>query len=280
MKSRRPRAIGNALRRRAALWRVGIAALFGKPSEAVRWPVDAMGVTFPNPLGLAAGFDRSGVCLAALESCGFGFVEIGSVGGPGSTDLESVVSHLRRYRTAGGQLRVGVNFRPPGGGFGGADAEACAGMMRVLWPWADYLTVNLAPIAEAKSPSIRAELEAFLNVLASVRRSCRQESGRHVPLAAKLNLDVSQTVLRLPVFRAELDGVIAVSADLSLLTEAVAELAPLPVISVGGICRPEELVERLRRGAAMVQIHDALYRLGPNVAGRLLAGLPAGRLHV
>jgi dihydroorotate dehydrogenase len=42
-------------------------------------PVEAMGLRFPNPLGLAAGFDKSAEGVDALAALGFGFVEIGTV---------------------------------------------------------------------------------------------------------------------------------------------------------------------------------------------------------
>ena len=38
-----------------------------------------LGITFENPLGLAAGFDKGAECYAAMARMGFGFVEIGSV---------------------------------------------------------------------------------------------------------------------------------------------------------------------------------------------------------
>ena len=38
-----------------------------------------MGLTFPNPLGLAAGFDKNAVGIDALAALGFGFVEVGTV---------------------------------------------------------------------------------------------------------------------------------------------------------------------------------------------------------
>ena len=37
------------------------------------------GLTFPNPVGLAAGFDKNGIALCAWEKLGFGFVELGTV---------------------------------------------------------------------------------------------------------------------------------------------------------------------------------------------------------
>jgi dihydroorotate dehydrogenase len=42
-------------------------------------PVEAMGLTFRNPLGLAAGFDKNAVGIDALSALGFGFVEVGTV---------------------------------------------------------------------------------------------------------------------------------------------------------------------------------------------------------
>src|SRR4051794_36530418 len=42
-------------------------------------PTTVFGLTFPNPIGLAAGFDKNAVALPAWEALGFGFVEIGTV---------------------------------------------------------------------------------------------------------------------------------------------------------------------------------------------------------
>ena len=44
-------------------------------------PVTAMGLTFPNVLGLAAGFDKNAEGIDALAALGFGFVEVGTVTG-------------------------------------------------------------------------------------------------------------------------------------------------------------------------------------------------------
>jgi len=46
---------------------------------AVHRPRTVFGVTFPNPVGLAAGVDKNGVALAAWPALGFGFVEVGTV---------------------------------------------------------------------------------------------------------------------------------------------------------------------------------------------------------
>ena len=49
--------------------------------ESAHCPVQAMGLTFPHPLGLAAGFDKNAVGIDGLAALGFGHVEIGTVTG-------------------------------------------------------------------------------------------------------------------------------------------------------------------------------------------------------
>ena len=42
-------------------------------------PVELMGLTFDNPVGLAAGLDKNGSCIDGLSGLGFGFIEIGTI---------------------------------------------------------------------------------------------------------------------------------------------------------------------------------------------------------
>src|SRR5512139_576214 len=42
-------------------------------------PVDAFGLTFKNPVGLAAGYDKDGLAIHGLDALGFGHIEIGTV---------------------------------------------------------------------------------------------------------------------------------------------------------------------------------------------------------
>src|SRR6478609_6403640 len=62
-----------------------LAVRAARPVLAVRrrvgTPVEAMGLTFPNVLGLAAGFDKNAVGVDALAALGFGHVEVGTVTG-------------------------------------------------------------------------------------------------------------------------------------------------------------------------------------------------------
>src|SRR4051794_11439562 len=55
----------------------GLSRLFS--GSVPRLPVRAMGLEFPNPVGLAAGLDKNGDHIDALLDLGFGFIEVGAV---------------------------------------------------------------------------------------------------------------------------------------------------------------------------------------------------------
>jgi dihydroorotate dehydrogenase len=64
-----------ALAGRSALARSFVAGLYDVP----RLPVEAFGLRFPNPVGLAAGMDKQAVAIPMWEAMGFGFSELGGV---------------------------------------------------------------------------------------------------------------------------------------------------------------------------------------------------------
>ena len=54
----------------------GVARILPRPKPD---PRNVMGITFPNPVGLAAGLDKDGVYIDGLAALGFGFIEVGTV---------------------------------------------------------------------------------------------------------------------------------------------------------------------------------------------------------
>src|SRR5436190_15785043 len=56
--------------------KLGLTCLFPKTPEK---PVEVMGIKFPNPVGLAAGFDKNAKYMDVMSKLGFGFIEIGTV---------------------------------------------------------------------------------------------------------------------------------------------------------------------------------------------------------
>jgi dihydroorotate dehydrogenase len=137
----------------------------GEP-RAGELPVTVAGITFPNPVGLAAGFDKDGDVTRVMAALGFGFVEVGTVTplpqpgnarprlfrlpeeealinrlGFNSAGAARVAAHLaRRTRRIPVGLNVGPNRDTPPDQVVGALLSA----LRLAGPRADYLVVNLS----------------------------------------------------------------------------------------------------------------------------------------
>jgi len=195
--------------------RLTVAALRLKPIAAPP-PADPLlktrvaGIDFPNPLGLAAGFDKDGHAPDAMLDLGFGFVEVGTVtplpqpGNPKPRLFRLVEDRAVINRMGfnnGGQaaalerlLRrkerpgvVGVNI--------GANKDATdriadyANGVRVMAPVARYLTVN---ISSPNTPGLRAlQDKGALDALLSAVAEARGASGP--PIFLKVAPDLERT---------------------------------------------------------------------------------------
>lgn len=209
-------------------------------------PVQAMGLTFPNAFGLAAGFDKNGVGIDALGGLGFGHVEIGTVtaepqpGNPqprlfrlvgdkaivnrmgfNNDGAEAVARRLhdRRSRLARrpkpSPLVVGVNIGKtkvvPEDDVAAVKADY-AKSAALLAPYADYLVVN---VSSPNTPGLRS-LQA-VDRLQPLLETVRGEAGS-VPLLVKIApdladddvLDVADLALAVG-----LDGIIATNTTIA-----------------------------------------------------------------
>ncbi|MYL25727.1 MULTISPECIES: quinone-dependent dihydroorotate dehydrogenase [Halomonadaceae] len=199
-------------------------------------PVEVMGLTLPNPVGLAAGLDKEGRYIDALGELGFGFLEIGTVtprpqpGNPkprlfrlpaheaiinrmgfNNHGLEAMVANIRASRYSGILgINVGRNKDTP------ADQaldDYLAGIER-MWSLADYLTIN---VSSPNTPGLRdlQHGDALRSLLAGIREkqlALTESMGHYVPIAVKVAPDMDEAAVR---FMAEtlrevgMDGVIA-----------------------------------------------------------------------
>ncbi|HEX5986344.1 MAG TPA: quinone-dependent dihydroorotate dehydrogenase [Nocardioides sp.] len=212
-----------------------------------RRPVHAMGLEFPGPLGLAAGFDKNAEGIDALAALGFSFVEVGTVTGepqPGNDrprlfrlpadraivnrmgfnndGAEVVAERLakRRLKHRDGDVIVGVNIGktkvvPE------HDADAVAAdyekSTRLLAPYADYLVVN---VSSPNTPGLRdlQSVERLRPLLVAVRRQADAVTTPHVPLLVKIAPDLSDDdVLAVADLALELglDGIVATNTTIS-----------------------------------------------------------------
>lgn len=270
------RRMGNALGRAVTLWRVRAAARF-LPPEPPALPVCAMGIRFANPVGLAAGMDRDGAFLPALSACGFGFVEIGTVRPEphGALGFARVIANLVRVPPPRA-VRIGINFASNHDGLTADALSDYITAMRALWPYADYLVANLSgPRAVRRCDAEPTEYARFLMALREEQERLKTATGCSVPLAVKVGIDGARTELLQQLRCAAPDAVIGVTADPLVLADAVGALAPVAVISVGGIRTSADAAERLARGACLLQVFRGLIRTGPLLPRRLVAGLTA-----
>lgn len=222
-------------------------------------------LTFPNPIGMAAGFDKNAEVADALLALGFGFVEVGTVtprpqaGNPKPrlfrlSDDRAVINRLgfngqglevvrerlvRRVRTRG---IVGANV---GRNRDSSDeiADYVAGV-RTLGPLCDYAVVN---VSSPNTPGLR-DLQArgrLADLLGAVVAARDQIRGRRLPLLVKVAPDLDETQIRdvaEVAIETDIDGLVATNTTV----ERPASLRSASKTEAGGLSgRP--LFERSTR---------------------------------
>jgi dihydroorotate dehydrogenase len=255
---------------RAGFTLIRVAGAAGAAGLLRRWlgprdpvlRVRALGLEFPGPLGLAAGFDKDARATAGLGALGFGFVEVGTVtaraqpGNPrprmfrlpadralvnrmgfNNDGAAAAAARLRRRRD--GPV-VGVNIgktREVPDQQAAADYAASA---RAVADVADYVVVN---VSSPNTPGLR-DLQAagrLRPVLAAVREALDAAPGsRRVPLLVKIAPDLAEpdidAVADLAV-ELGLDGIVATNTTVSR-EGLVSSPAEVTVAGAGGLSGP------------------------------------------
>jgi dihydroorotate dehydrogenase len=188
----------------------GLAGREGNPDPPVLRQ-HLWGRDFPNPIGIAAGFDKDALVPDALLRLGFGFVEVGTVtprpqpGNPrprvfrldpdralinrlgfNSGGLDAAIGRLQARAGRGGVVGINIGRNRDSTA---ALADYAEGVRRGAAA-ADYLVVN---ISSPNTPGLRdlqarAALEALLRELIAVR----EEAQHQTPLLVKIAPDLSQ----------------------------------------------------------------------------------------
>lgn len=211
-------------------------ALFAAPEK----PVTAFGLTFKNPVGLAAGYDKDGVALAGLSALGFGHIEIGTVtprpqpGNPKPrvfrlVEDEGVINRMgfpgqgmdfvrrqiegfrRRQRVVLG-VNLGKNKDTP---LEDA-AQDYITLLRAFSPLADYLTINISSPNTVGLRRLQGR-EMLQGLLGAVARE-RLTLGRRAPVLVKIAPDLSADELDDAVgiiLDTGMDGIIATNTTLA-----------------------------------------------------------------
>jgi dihydroorotate dehydrogenase len=268
-----------------------------------RLRVEALGLSFPGPLGLAAGFDKDAEGVEALFALGFGFVEIGTVTAqpqPGNPkprlfrivrdrallnrmgfNNHGATAAARRLRSKRSGV-VGVNIGKTKVVEEDAAAADYAASATALAPVADYLVVN---VSSPNTPGLRSlqSVAKLRPILRATREACDAASPmRKVPLLVKIAPDLADEDIDSVADLATelgLDGIIATNTTIrrdGLATDP----ATITALGAGGVsgaplkARSLEVLRRLRRrlGAAMVLISVGGIETSGDVRERLDAG--------
>jgi dihydroorotate dehydrogenase len=186
----------------------------GRPAaDAKELGVRAFGLNFPNPVGLAAGFDKNAVAPDALLRLGFGFVEIGTVTPRAQTGNprprlfrlasdEGVINRLGFNNQGGAVVLARLAERAGAGGIVGVNvganrdsadrAEDYVRLIETFAPVASYFTVN---VSSPNTPGLRdlqqaAALDDLLARVIDARERVRPRAGP-TPVLLKIAPDLT-----------------------------------------------------------------------------------------
>ncbi len=293
--------------------------------EDKRLEREVFGLTFKNPVGLAAGFDKDAKIYNELSDFGFGFIEIGTLtpkpqqGNPKKRlfrlKADKAIINRMGFNNQGVLEAVDRLKKPHrvliGGNIGKnkitPNAEAVKDYLiclDALFDEVDYFVVN---VSSPNTPGLRElqdkePLTALLQELKKENQKLAKNKGvKEKPILLKIAPDLNEPQLLDIIAIVQLsgiDGIIATNTTIErkdlksdmLLTEEKGGLSgkPLtkrstdvirflsenskqafPIIGVGGIHSPEDALEKLEAGAALVQIWTGFVYEGPGLVKRI-----------
>jgi dihydroorotate dehydrogenase len=232
------------------------------------------GLTFKNPVGLAAGFDKDALLIDELSTFGFGFIEIGTLtpkpqdGNPKPRlfrlpadqalinrmgfNNRGVAAAVERLKNRSSSVLVGGNIgknksTPNEEAF--ADYAHC---FEALYPYVDYFVLN---VSSPNTPGLRAlqEKEPLKNLLQGIKKLSATK-GKQKPVLLKIAPDLTQTQLDDVVeilIETNTDGVIATNTTISR-DQLVTDQKTISEIGAGGLSgqplsgRSTEVIKYLR----------------------------------
>lgn len=204
-------------------------------------PVQVMGLTFPNSLGLAAGLDKNAECIDAFGAMGFGHVEVGTVtpvGQPGNPSprlfrvlegegiinrmgfnnhgVDNLIENVKNSNFKGViGINIGKNINTPVEQ-GKEDYIIC---MDKVYPHAGYIAVN---ISSPNTPGLRSlqygeALDDLLSSLKDRQVALTKKHEKYVPIALKVAPDLSDEEIESiaqSLLKFKIDGLIATNTTL------------------------------------------------------------------
>lgn len=218
----------------------GLLGLLPKPVQCQSKQV--MGLSFPNPVGLAAGLDKNGAVIDGMAALGFGFIEVGTItprAQPGNpkprmfrvNEAEGIINRFgfnnlgvdnliqnvqaAKYHGILG-INIGKNFDTPNE----RAVEDYLICMRKVYTHASYITVNISSPNTKNLRQLQEKdaLDALLAILKAEQKVLADKHGKYVPIALKIapDLDETQIIEIADLLKVhQFDGVIATNTTLA-----------------------------------------------------------------
>lgn len=214
------------------------ASLIAKRVDDPALNIKRFGLTFSNPIGLAAGFDKNGIALRPLAALGFGFIEAGTVtyhpqpGNPrprlfrlsedqalinrAGFNNEGAAAFVRRVEQHRPDCVLGVSIGKSKSTPLENAVEDYLASFELVHKVADYVAVN---VSSPNTPQLRQlQQSQQLETLLSALQARRKELQNDVPLLVKLSPDLERGDLEKIVEvieRLHIDGIIATNTTIS-----------------------------------------------------------------
>jgi len=230
----------------ASLDALKTAHCLGALSMLVKYPADdprtVMGLTFPNPVGLAAGLDKNGDCIDGLAALGFGFIEIGTVtplpqpGNPrprlfrlpearaiinrmgfNNDGVDKLIENVKNSKYKG---ILGINIGKNATTSIEKAADDYLTCLRKVYANASYVTINISSPNTKNLRQLQGsdELDALLVQLKAEQQRLADMHGKYVPLTVKVAPDLDNKQIKQVaalLIKHRIDGVIATNTTLA-----------------------------------------------------------------
>lgn len=280
---------------------------------------EVFGLTFKNPIGLAAGLDKNAECMEMFEYMGFGFVEIGTVtpkAQPGNEKPrifrlpkdQAIINRMGFNNN--GALKAAQNLKNSqlniivGGNIGKnkvtpiEDAQNdYIESLEILYDFVDYFVVN---VSSPNTPNLRAlqDKEPLTRILSALRKAIDAKTVKKpllLKIAPDLSLEQLDDVIQI-IVELNIDGIVATNTTIQRFYESYSKdyidaigagglsgkplrnfsnniirhihkqtNGKVPIIGVGGVMSPDDVLEKLDCGASLVQLYTGFIYEGPSL---------------
>ena len=296
----------------------------GSPDMRLTSPLlekKVFGINFPNPVGLAAGFDKNAEIVSSTRRLGgFGFTEIGTVtprpqaGNPkkrifrltkddalinrlgfNNDGVDAVAKRLKnkKFKFYNTSLPIGANIGKNKSTPNSKAHEDYLECFKKLRSYVDYFAIN---VSSPNTPDLRnLQSSSFLKKILKAL-ILENNKGKKKPILVKVSPDLSNNQLEDIVsilMELRVDGIICSNTTVARdnlksdnfknetgglsgkpLSKRSTEMVKLikkqagdklPIVAVGGIMNPDDVVEKINAGASLVQIYTGWIYYGPTL---------------